>query len=798
MSSTLHSLKTRGSQTALINQEGVKISYEDFYDSTTKISFGLKKRGILSTSKILILAPLDWPLYTLIGSCIQLGATIVLIDPWADSNYIEKALSQVDPEFLILSKKAKFFLLKKSIRKIPQKIILEDLVFSNSKDRFEEIIDVPDDHSALITFTSGTTGIPKGFDRTHKFLLEQQKAHEKYFDHHEGDIDLTMYPVFVLSNLKTGLTSVLIKGNLRKIDTILPENLYQQISDNGVNSICLSPVITEKLVKYCEEKNLKLNLRTLFTGGAPVHPNLCERIIKANITKDGFVVYGSTEVEPISLISMKDIGYKKEDLRKGTPLGGIVDGLENQLHGTPHLHPYHSGTVGELTLTGPFVGKKYWNNEIAFKENKWIDEENRIWHNTGDIVSKIDSSYFMLGRRSNGIETSQGLLFPVPIENQIDAILGVKKSSYLQIEDKIILAYEGQESSKSEIQIFFKNHSLPIDNILRMDEIPRDARHRTKIDLPNLKMHIRNSTMIAISKESPLLTKLLAYTKERFPLIPIMLFVFLLTTGHAHFFSNWFGQTFNWSNPQLWMTTICIFLFMLQLRMADEIKDFHKDSIAYPERILSQGIISLSVIRTILYATIATELALSFTMGLPHGLWMVLLQLWAFLMAKEFFFPKILESSGLLNLVLHQLVLFPLAIFAALPFIAYKANIIQLSLLSPLLYLTIHYTLYEISRKTWSSDRESPHADSYTRFWGIKGAVGSQIFLIILTLSLMENLNLELGQGYKISAYLFSAFYFVILFGFMRNPVRKMSKMVELAGSIFLLGMCALNAFLLA
>src|SRR5690606_19672445 len=102
--------------------------------------------------------------------------------------------------------------------------------------------------------------------------IEQQRAHEKYFDHTTSDVDLSMYPVFILSNLKTGLTSVLIKGNLRKIDTINPKDLYDQIIDHKVNTTSLSPAVLEKLLSYCEENNLKVNLRTLFTGGAPVHP----------------------------------------------------------------------------------------------------------------------------------------------------------------------------------------------------------------------------------------------------------------------------------------------------------------------------------------------------------------------------------------------------------------------------------------------------------------------------------------------------------------------------------------------
>ena len=795
MTEALLKLNSRDVRTAIINQKGEKFSFADFYDQVTKFSYLLEQQGINKNSKVLILANLDFPLYCAIASLFQLGATVVLVDPWASSDYIEKALGQVNPEFLLISKKARLFYVRSSIRSIKNKIIIENLISNSTSNRKTEVTEVSSDHTALITFTSGTTGIPKGFDRTHSFLNAQQQAHVKFFGHYEDEIDLSMYPVFVLSNLKSGITSVLIKGNLRKIDTIKVEDFYQQLLDYKVDTISVSPVILEKLLDYCESNKRPLPVKKIFTGGAPVKLQLCQRVQDINPSIDGIIVYGSTEAEPIAMISMKE-ALNQAESAPGTPLGKVVIDLAYQLLAVEEkIHPFHQGKTGEVTLTGEFVGKKYWNNEAAFKETKWIDENKRIWHKTGDIVIEKEQTLYMIGRRSNAVSTSQGLLYPVPIETLVENIEGIKKAAYFQLNEKIFLVFEGQ-SNPEKIQNKLNEQNIPVDLIIPIKEIPRDARHRTKIDLPQLKTLISQGSYM-LTHESPLAHRLLAYTKERFPLVPIMLFVLLLTSGYIGFFSHYFAGDYSWSDYKLWITMISVFLFMLQLRMADEIKDFEKDKIAYPERILSRGLVDLKTIRIILFGTAFIEIGLSFYLGIQNLFMMFILQFWAFLMFKEFFAKKVLESSTSLYLFSHQLILPPLALYSAAAFINFANIKFDSGMIASLLFLSLPYTIYEIARKTWSPDREHALADSYTKFWGIDRTIIVQMVLATAILFLMIVIPVEFSTVYRFSAYGISIFFAIVLAMFKKNPIRKMSKMVEAAGSVLLLGYCALNAFVL-
>lgn len=792
MEETLSLLKARGNEAAIINQRDEVLTYQELHSQITKLTALLKKNGVNTQSKVVILAALDWPLYAAIASLFQMGAVVVLIDPWASSAYIEGALSQVTPDFLIISKKARFFYLKKAIRQIPRKILLEDLVHSTSPLRDEVVTQVDSEKTALITFTSGTTGIPKGFDRSHGFLLAQQEAHDEYFQHKAHEIDLTMYPVFVLSNLKSGMTSILINGNLRKIDSIDVNVLYEQIIRHNVQSVTLSPVILDKLVSFCLKENKPLGLKKVFTGGAPVRRSICEKLMKLNPEIEGFIVYGSTEAEPIALISMKETLLESHQLKFGTHLGRIVGALKWTLSPLPEkIHPYHDGEIGDVHLTGKFVGKRYWNNPQAFKENKWTDDRGEVWHKTGDIAQLKNGQLYMLGRKSFPIETEEGLLFPVPIENQIDEIPGVVKSAYFIREQKITLVFSGSQIAKPSIESFFQQEKLPIHEILWVKEIPMDSRHRSKIDLPKLKIQLQGQNMVTHS--SPLTQRLLAYTKERFPLIPVMILVFLMTSGAARLLALVLGASFAWNSPALWITIVTVFLFMLQLRMSDEIKDFDKDKIAYPDRILSAGIINLSHVRFVLYTVVALQFALNTFLGVPSLVMLAILQVYGYLMAKEFFAKDFLEKKIGIYLISHQIILIPLMIYSALPFSELSALMNFKLTLIPLLYLCVPYTVYELSRKTWSPDRENPHADSYTKFWGINKTLLIESILAIVIILLASRLSFSIV--YESILFGLTLLYGITLFLFWRKPQKKMSKVVELGGSILLLGLYALNAF---
>lgn len=797
MQDTLLNLKALGDKKAIIDQEGNSISFIHFHHEIVSTSAYLKTKGITRDSKVLLLMPMDIHLYSVISSLFQLGATIVLVDPWASSDYIEASLSQVNPDFVILTKKARFFFTKKAIRKIPKRIYQEELELKNTKNTLETVEDVSPEHTALITFTSGTTGVPKGFDRSHAFLLAQQKAHEKYFMHLESDIDLTMYPVFILSNLKSKMTSVLINADFKNLDSFSPEKLHKQIKEHGVTSMTLSPMILEKYINYLEVTQKSLEVKSIYTGGGPVDSFICEKVLKHTDDVNSYIVYGSTEAEPIALINFKEALEKNNEKNKAYPVGKVVDGHRYKLiELKDKVHPYHQSKPSELHLTSDFVGKKYWNNEKAFLETKYVDSENNIWHKTGDVLIQDQSeTLYMLGRVNDKIITTDGILFPLIIEFQVKKLFNLKKCCYLKVKDEFILFYEGELNQN--IKDHFEKEQIPLTKVVLVKKLPVDERHQTKINRKKMTSdYLKGNTMI--NESSSLLKRLFAYTNERFPLIPILLFVTLLTLGSANLLSVILnGNTIKFSNTALYFSIFSIFLFMLQLRLSDEIKDFDKDKIAYPERILSKGLISLKTVETILFSLIALNILLSFMMGIKYFIFMCLIQLYALLMKEEFFCKNFLEKRLGIYLISHQLILPLLCFYAGLSSFELDSSILSLPLFFTLLFLSLPSTLYELARKTWSPDKENENADSYTKAWGISRTVYTQMILLIVMIWLCKLVPIYFNLTYSLAFFITSFFVLITLLLFKEKPVKKNSKLLELSGSLYLLVIHAINTFLI-
>ncbi len=783
MTDTVVRLESWGARPALIDARANMLTFEAFAKLSQGLAGQLRTEGVAAGQRWVVLAELGAPLYAGIAALFQLGAVVVLVDPWAPADYLEKALSQAEADGVLVGGRARLFLARKAFRAIPRRLSLDKLLARNGAP-LKDVAPRSDDDTALITFTSGSSGKPKGFDRTHGFLRAQQTAHEKYFDHEEGDVDLCMYPVFVLSNLRQGMTSVLIDAPLRDIAKADMTKVFAQIRRHNVTSISLSPTLLRMLVHHARDTRTAFPLRKIFSGGAPVDPQLLAELEKISPSTHWTVVYGSTEAEPIALLKKGDVPLDELLRAPGYPLGRLVPDLRLDWTPLEGVHPCHTSPPGEVVITGDFVGKRYWRNEEAFRENKLVDDSGTIWHRTGDMAFQKDGFLYLVGRRHNALATSQGLLFPLPLEKRLEAIPGVRKAAILEHGGETLAVIDGRPPSAVELRHALGEFEARVVN----SPIPLDSRHRAKIDHQALRLTLERT----MDASSPLHLRLLAYTKERFPLPAIALFVFLLTTSAAAVTHHLTGWPLQWDAPRLWVALATVFLLMMQLRLMDEIKDYDKDRQAYPERLLSRGVITLAEIRRLIGVVIGLQVGLNLWMA-SDMLWSALaMQVFALAMAREFGIGTFLNRHLGLYLFTHQMILPFIVGYAAVSTAPSAAWYSSPDLVWALLVLSLPSTVYEIARKTWSPDRESVLADSYTRVWGRQHTVMVTSMLAALQVFALSRLP-GVTQGHLAGVTFAGCVWLGLAAMFLRAPTRKKSKLVEHGGSLFLLAAHALN-----
>ncbi len=463
-----------------------KITYGQLAQEVKDYAQYFLSKGINKGDNVLIFVPMSIELYKILSAIFYIGATAVFVDAWADKNRLSQALTIVPCKAFIGCPKAFILkLLSKKIREVKTNIISGTI---RKPQKLLQIKTATPDTTALITFTTGSTGLPKAAKRTHDFLLEQHYVLKKHFSPNLNDVDLTSLPIFVLHNLACGTTSVIPDFNPQKPADINPQKILNDIKNNNITTSVGSPMFYEKLATHQEIKGLK----RIFTGGAPVFPKQAKLFSSQFKETKIDIVYGSTEAEPISSISTDEMlnfnGELKDGLFVGKPIQDInikiikptdkpIDDFENMWLNT--------GEIGEICVEGKHVLKEYFNSKEAERFAK-IKYNGQIWHRTGDGgYLDENGNLFLMGRIKNRFEHNGKEIYVFPIENALSEINGVSIGTILKVEKEIIIAIES-EFSKNILEEELNSKGFEFDRLV-VTKIPRDPRHNSKIDYDQLK-----------------------------------------------------------------------------------------------------------------------------------------------------------------------------------------------------------------------------------------------------------------------------------------------------------------------
>ena len=463
-----------------------KITYSELSKDVKEYANYFLSKGLKNGDNVLIFVPMTIELYKILSAIFYIGATAIFVDAWADKNRLSQALTIVPCKAFIGCPKA--FILKLMSKKVRNVKLNFVSGFIGKCKKEYNIEPAKPDTTALITFTTGSTGLPKAAKRTHEYLLEQHYVLKKHLNPETDDVDLASLPIFVLHNLACGTTSVIPDFNPQKPADINPEKIIKDIEKNNINTSVGSPRFYEKLAEYSEIKGLE----RIFTGGAPVFPKsaklLQEKFKNCNVE----IVYGSTEAEPIASISTRELLDFKGEVKDGLFVGKPIDDINVKII-RPSDEPVQNfeeswlpqGEIGEICVEGKHVLKEYYNSEKAQNFAK-IRYNGQIWHRTGDAgyIDK-DDNLFLMGRVKNRFEYNGKEIYVFPIENALLEIDEIEIGTVMKIGNKIVLAIELKPSSKINEFETAKLSGFEYDRIEFL-KIPRDPRHNSKIDYDKL------------------------------------------------------------------------------------------------------------------------------------------------------------------------------------------------------------------------------------------------------------------------------------------------------------------------
>jgi len=481
--------------------------------------------GLRRGDAVLVFVPMSADLYVALLGLFRIGAVALFLDPSAGQAHLEACCARWAPNALLAIPKAHLLRLRSpALRKIPLKITTRGWLpftrrwrhpfqISNFKSQIPPSSVHPTD-PALVTFTSGSTGLPKATVRTHAFLLAQHQALAPSLHLKPGDIDLATLPIFVLANLAAGVTTILPEVDLRKPGEVDAARLFAQIERDRVTRITASPAFFEQLNAYALKTQQTLpSLRHIHTGGAPVFPRLLDALRWLAPNAQVVAVYGSTEAEPIahlehSEISPNDLAamVSGRGLLAGRPTPELQLAILADEFGRPRkpetaasfqaaIQPI--GVIGEIVVAGDHVLKGYLgghgDEETKFK----VDGE--IWHRTGDAGSlDAHGRLWLNGRCTAKIDDPHGRLYPFGIECIAMTLPDVRRAAFVSLNGKRLLAIESTQPGpelEAKLTRAAATAQAHLDAILFLDHLPVDRRHNAKIDYPALKALLQKSPL---------------------------------------------------------------------------------------------------------------------------------------------------------------------------------------------------------------------------------------------------------------------------------------------------------------
>lgn len=499
----------------------ISISFSQLWDRIDKFSTALIKRGLVPGDRVIIMIPMSVELYIALLGVIKMGGVAVFADPWVPISQIIKFCKFAEPKgFIGIGKSHVLRWRDKFLRNIPLTVTTGGkLAGIMAKNTFEEMLKEPgtsdiysssEEEPALITFTTGSSGIPKGANRTHGFLDAQKKALDHEFPIVDSDIDMPMFPVFALRNLANGIPSIIPDMDFKAVAEVDGERIFRQMQCNQVNTVTASPPFFDKLSDYItKQQPEKLALRRLLTGGAPVRDSQLEQWNKVFQDIAIEVVYGSTEAEPVAHISLAErletnstkgfCAGKTSDLVTAKIIK-IIKGKIGSETGFEDIL-LNQGETGELIVAGKHICRDYFNNPEAVKENKIIDGDGKLWHRMGDTgYFDSDGRFWLVGRVHSTICRNGEYFHPQILEeiirradNEIKqvAVLGIPD---IQLGEKIVVViefYQDGEALRSTIKEALDQNKIPVDDIIFLKEtLPLDPRHNSKIDYQQLQERI--------------------------------------------------------------------------------------------------------------------------------------------------------------------------------------------------------------------------------------------------------------------------------------------------------------------
>lgn len=333
-------------------------------------------------------------------------------------------------------------------------------------------LQIREDAPAVILYTSGTTGKPKGVILTHKNLYSNAAASAQY---ETRGTTLGVLPLAHVYGLTVTNICYLLGSSIVVFSKFVTEDVFAAIEKHQIKGFSAVPAMIHAMIMdpHADRYNLE-SFQRVGSGSAPL-PIALIQAFKKKFNADVYEGYGLSEAAPIVTSHREGMVLKPGSV--GLPLKGVeIQIVDAQGKVLP------AGVVGELIVRGDNVTPGYFQNEE--ESHKVLKED---WLYTGDMAKVDEDGYlFIVDRKKDLIIRGGFNIYPRDLEELLSSHPSVSEAAVVGVPDErmgeevlaFVVKKEGAETSEEAFIQFCQAHlakNKTPRRILFLDTLPRNG-----------------------------------------------------------------------------------------------------------------------------------------------------------------------------------------------------------------------------------------------------------------------------------------------------------------------------------
>jgi steroid delta-isomerase-like uncharacterized protein len=388
---------------------GRMLTFAQVPGAARKVGSSLAQRGLKKGDVFAIYSP-NLPEYAIaFHGVVMLGGIVTTANPLNTVDELAFQLNDTGAKFLLtvplFLDKAKEAAAKSKVQEIfvfgeaPGATPFAELLKSDGQLPAVKIN--PREDLAVMPYSSGTVGRPKGVMLTHYNLVAVLEQCEPVITYHAGDKVLGLLPFFHVFGMQ-----VLMNGTLRKGVTCVTmprfdlEQFLQLIQNHGITHLYLVPPIVLALAKHPSVDKFNLSsLKHILSGAAPLD-GAVQRAVASRLHVPVVQGYGMTETS----LAIAGTPPDPSKVKLGAS-GVLIANMEGKVVDIASGAELGANEQGELLVRGPNIMRGYLNDPAATKMTIGPDD----WMHTGDIVSVDDEGYIFVVDRLKELIKYKGM-----------------------------------------------------------------------------------------------------------------------------------------------------------------------------------------------------------------------------------------------------------------------------------------------------------------------------------------------------------------------------------------------------